>query len=85
LYGSGRCVITDARLSHLIFIAWSLPAIRSIKGGLGWVIAGAKRFNVNAEGENPSTTTEQQLLTMFQNLLIERFQLHFQPSTTTNR
>lgn len=73
----GRCVITDGRLSHFIATAWKVPQIGFIQGAPDWVISGSERFNIEAKADNPATTTEAQLLTMLQNLLIERFQLKF--------
>jgi uncharacterized protein (TIGR03435 family) len=74
----GRCVITDARLSHLIGIAYGV-AMFNLKTGPDWIQRGDLRFNVVAKAEDPSKTTEQQLLAMLQNLLVERFQLKFHP------
>ena len=73
----GRCVITDGRLSHLIYIAYGLRSIGSIKGAQDWVINGYDRFTVEAKAEDPTKATEQQLLGMLQNLLIDRFKLKF--------
>src|SRR5262249_2585305 len=75
----GRCVITAARLSHLIVIAHSME-IRNLKGGPDWVW-GAERFDVDAKAENPSSATEEQLLSMLQNLLADRFHLKFHRET----
>jgi uncharacterized protein (TIGR03435 family) len=72
----GRCVITDARLSHLIGIAYGV-SMADLKTGPDWIQRGDLRFNVEAKAEEPSKTTEQQLLTMLQNMLVERFQLKF--------
>ena len=72
----GRCVITDARLSHLIGIAYGVT-MRDLKTGPDWIQYGDLRFSVQARAENPTHTTEQQLLAMLQNLLVERFQLKF--------
>jgi uncharacterized protein (TIGR03435 family) len=72
----GRCVITDARLSHLIGIAYGV-SMADLKTGPDWIERGDPRFNVEAKAEEPSKTTEQQLLTMLQNMLVERFQLKF--------
>src|SRR5689334_9635219 len=69
----GRCVITDARLSHLINIAYGV----SPRGGPSWVFEGDVRFNIEAKAEDPAKTTEHQLLQMLQALLVERFQLKF--------
>jgi len=72
----GRCVITDARLSHLIGIALGV-SVQDLSTGPDWIQRGDLRFDVNARAEDPATTTQKQLLTMLQNLLIERFQLKF--------
>lgn len=77
----GRCVITDARLSHMIAIAWKLDSMLSLKSGPEWIAMGVERFNVQAKAEDPTKTTEQQLLTMLQNLLVDRFQLKFHRET----
>jgi len=73
----GRCVITNARLAHLVRIAWGLDTMQLIQSGPDWIQRGAERFNVVAKAEDPSKTTEGQLLVMLQNLLIERFQMKF--------
>lgn len=78
----GRCVITDARLSHLIYIAFGLRSMEQIKGDPDGAAAGATdRFNVDARAEDPAATTESQLLRMLQLLLVERFQLKFHRET----
>jgi len=77
----GRCVITDARLSHLIAIAYSISML-NLKTGPDWIQRGDLRFNVEAEADDPSKTTEQQLLAMLQNMLVERFQLKFHYETS---
>lgn len=76
----GRCVITDARLSHLIGIAYSVT-MQDLTTGPEWIQRGDLRFNVEAKAEDPSRTTEPQLLTMLQNLLVERFELKFHYET----
>lgn len=76
----GRCVITDARLSHLIGIAYG-TTMQNLKTGPDWIQYGDLRFNVQAKAEDPAKTTEKQLLTMLQNLLVERFQLKFHYET----
>jgi len=73
----GRCVITDGRLSHLIYIAHELHSIGLIKGAPDWVIGGVERFNIQAKAEDPTKATEQQLLQMLQALLVDRFKLKF--------
>jgi uncharacterized protein (TIGR03435 family) len=73
----GRCVITDGRLSHLIFIAYGLRSIGQIKNAPDWVIAGTERFNIEAKAEDSAKTTQAQLLEMLQTLLADRFKLKF--------
>ena len=73
----GRCVITDARLSHLVYIAWKIDTMQRIHSGPTWIAAGDERFDVVAKAEDPLKTTESQLLVMLQNLLIERFHMRF--------
>ena len=72
----GRCTITDARLSHLIGIAYGVN-MQSLDTGPDWIQRGDLRFDVQAKAENPASVTRQQLLTMLQNLLVERFQMKF--------
>ena len=76
----GRCAITDARLSHLIGIAWGV-SMQALDTGEDWIQRGDLRFDVQAKAENPASATRQQLLTMLQNLLVERFQLKFHQVT----
>ena len=73
----GRCVIMDARLSHLVSIAWRIETMSMIESGPDWIQRGSERFDVQAKAEDPSKATEDQLLAMLQSLLIERFQLKF--------
>ena len=77
----GRCVITDARLSHLLGIAYGVSML-DLKTGPDWIQRGDLRFNVEAKADDPSKTTEQQLLTMLQNMLVDRFKLKFHHETT---
>src|SRR5262245_60028329 len=42
----GRCVINDARLSHLITIAYGLRAVNLIKAGPDWIARGDDRYNI---------------------------------------
>src|SRR5262249_50360509 len=77
----GSCVITDARLSHLIGIAYGV-SMNKLKSGPDWIQRGDLRFNIQAKAEDPSKTSEQQLLAMLQNLLAERFQLKFHYDTS---
>ena len=72
----GRCRITDARLSHLIGIAYGV-SMQVLDTGPDWIQRGDLRFDVEAIAENPPSATRQQLLTMLQNLLVERFQIKF--------
>src|SRR5215471_2108274 len=72
----GRCRITDARLSHLIGIAYGV-SMQVLDTGPDWIQRGDLRFDVQAKAENPASATRQQLLTMLQNLLVERFQIKF--------
>jgi uncharacterized protein (TIGR03435 family) len=76
----GRCVITDARLSHMIGIAFRIGSMGYIKGGPDWLMTG-DRFSVDAKVEDPAKATEDQLLQMLQALLIERFNLKFHRET----
>jgi uncharacterized protein (TIGR03435 family) len=68
----GRCVITAARLSHLLNIAFDIP-IERISGLPAW--DGPSRFDIEAKADDPASTTERQLLTMLQRLLTEQFKL----------
>lgn len=76
----GRCVITDARLSHLIGIAFDV-SMQTLKTGPDWIQRGDLRYDIQAKAENPSKTTQKQMITMLQNLLVERFQLKFHYET----
>jgi uncharacterized protein (TIGR03435 family) len=75
----GRCVIHDARLSHLIYIAFSLQSMGQLKSDKGpdWAAMGTERFDVEAKAEDPTKATEAQLHQMLQALLVERFKLNF--------
>jgi len=73
----GRCVIGDARLSHLVNIAWEMQTMQLIKSGPDWIAGGDERFDLQAKAENPAQVTEKQLLAMLQALLVERFQMKF--------
>ena len=68
----GRCVITAARLSHLLNIAFDIPLER-IYGLPDW--DGPFRFDIEAKADDPASTTEQHLLTMLQGFLTEQFKL----------
>jgi uncharacterized protein (TIGR03435 family) len=81
----GRCLITNARLSHLIMDAYRLPLARYAKGGPNWMSVGDVRFTIEAKCENPATTTEAQLLEMLQDLLVDRFGLRYRREERTER
>jgi uncharacterized protein (TIGR03435 family) len=68
----GRCVITGARLSHLLAMAYGIP-LQRISGLPDW--DGPNRFDIEAKVEDPASTTEQQLLAMLQRFLAEQFKL----------
>ena len=76
----GQCLIRGARLSHLISTAYGIPLV-NLKTGPDWIQRGDVWFDVQAKAEDPTKTTEQQLLIMLQNLLVERFQLKFHSET----
>jgi uncharacterized protein (TIGR03435 family) len=69
---NGRCVISAARLSHLIGVAYDVDMNR-VKGGPEWMW-GTPRFDVQAKAENLEAT-HQELLAMLQQLLADRFAL----------
>lgn len=73
----GRCVITDARFSHLLEIAFPFRSLQFLKGGPDWATFSDLRFNIEAKAEDPAHATEKQLLQMLQALLIDRFHLKF--------
>jgi len=75
----GRCVITAGRLSHLMGIAFQM-SLQRISGFPDW--DGPSRFDLEAKADDPTTATEQQLLSMLQNLLSERFKLALRHITT---
>jgi uncharacterized protein (TIGR03435 family) len=72
----GRCSIRDARLSHMISLAYGVQKIDHIEGAPVWAISGDERFDVEAKASDP-TATEAQLLQMLQRLLEERFRLKY--------
>jgi uncharacterized protein (TIGR03435 family) len=74
----GRCVVTSGALRHMMALAFDMPLNR-ISGFPEW--DGSNRFDVEARAEDPATTTEQQLLTMFQHFLIEEFRLTLRRET----
>jgi len=62
----GQCVITDARLSHLLIIAFGFGWIEPLVGGPDWARNGGFRYNVAARVDEPSSATEEQLLDLLQ-------------------
>src|SRR5215831_5963682 len=72
----GRCIISSARLSHVIGVAYGIPQ-DVIDGGSDWVKIGGNRFDLEGKADDPSTATETDLLMMLQNLLADRFKLKF--------
>ena len=76
----GRCVITDGRLSHLVSIAWRMETMSMIESGPDWIQRGSERFDVQAKAEDPAKTTEDQLLTMLQNLTHRAFPVEVSPT-----
>lgn len=77
----GRCVITDARLGHLIRFAFDLRNGELNDSGHDWISGGFERYNVEAKAEDPPKTTEAELRAMLQALLVERFRLKFHRET----
>jgi uncharacterized protein (TIGR03435 family) len=74
----GRCVITNARLSHFVMIGWGMATTdRIVIRGPDWIARGNDRYNIEAQAADREHATEAQLLEMLQNLLVERFQLKF--------
>ena len=77
----GRCVITDARLNHILSVAYGLPLSQirySMARQPDWIDG---RFDIEAKADDPSITTESQLLAMLQALLSERFKLKLHRET----
>ncbi len=72
----GRCVISDGRLGHMIFIAWHLKTMTMIQNAPDWVIGTDERYNLQAKAENPKAT-EAELYGMLQQVLVDRFQLKY--------
>jgi uncharacterized protein (TIGR03435 family) len=71
----GRCVVTNARLSHLIMTAWQVNYFM-LRNAPGWVIGGDERYNLQATASDPNVT-EAQLFRMLQELLEDRFRLTY--------
>ena len=74
----GRCVITAGRLSHLMGIAYDM-SLQRISGFPDW--DGPSRFDIEAKVEDPSSASEQQLLSMLQAFLADRFKLKLHRET----
>ena len=60
----------------MIGIAFGV-SMQDLSSGPDWIQRGDLRFDVNARAKDPAKTTQKQLLTMLQNLLVERFRLKF--------
>lgn len=73
----GRCVITSGRLAHVMSFAYGVDRV---DGGPEWATTG-ERFDIEAKAEDPANTTEDQLKTMLQALLADRFRLKFHGET----
>jgi len=78
----GRCVVRNSTLKEMLNSAYSLrfgPARATLNqlvvGGPSW--AETTTFDIEAKAEDPLTATSEQLLTMFQTLLSDRFKLKF--------
>ena len=83
----GRCRITGARLDALISLAFGIPGrqidgFQRIPGFDQWR---AMRFNIEAVAEDPSATTEQQLLSMLQKFVTDQFKLVVRRETTVGQ
>jgi len=74
----GRCVITAGRLSHLVSMAFDVP-LRRISGFPDW--DEPSRFDIQGKAEDPSSTTERQLMSMLQSFLIDQFKLTLRRET----
>jgi uncharacterized protein (TIGR03435 family) len=70
-------VFTDARLGHMVNIAFGVRNMQWIRSSPDWVTAGDERFNLEGKAEDPANTTEEQLLAMLRTLLVERFQMKY--------
>lgn len=77
----GRCEVREARLSHMMAIAYHLRSMNNIQGGPDWAKFGDDRFSIEAKVEDPTKVTEAQLYEMLQNLIVERFSVKFHRET----
>ena len=82
----GRCIIRNSTLEEMMNNAYGLrfqsprPILNQmIVGGPSWTETSA--FDVEAKAENSATVTNQQLLSMLQTLLVDRFKLKFHRET----
>ena len=74
--GGQRYVAANVSLKLLIMVAYRVK-INQVTGGPDWI--DNERYDLNAKAERPSTAEELHL--MLQNLLAERFGLHFHRAT----
>jgi uncharacterized protein (TIGR03435 family) len=77
----GRCVIRNARLGHILRIAYRLGGMGLITGGPEWIKTGNFRYTIEAKAEDPTKATEEQLDQMLQSMIVERFALKFHRET----
>ena len=72
LNGTGRLRVTNATLKFLIQSAYRIQSDQ-IAGGPGWL--DSDRYDIDAKTEHPEKIEPDQLKTMLQNLLADRFRL----------
>jgi len=70
LNGTGRLRITNATMKFLVQSAYGMQSDQ-ISGGPGWL--DSDRFDIDAKTEKPEKIVPEQLHTMLQNLLADRF------------
>ena len=73
-----RIKTINTTLSDLITFAYGVHA-KQIVGGPDWL--GSEKFDIDGQPDTPGAPNSQQLRTMFQKLLAERFQLKFHRDT----
>ena len=77
--GLGRCILQGVTLRMIVGVAFGLHVNkpieldRGVTGGPGWTTS--ERFDIEAKSEDPSHTTNEQLLMMLQRMLVDRFAL----------
>src|SRR5262245_59113802 len=77
--GLGRCILQGVTVRMMVGAAFALHVNkpieldRGVSGGPGW--ASSERFDIEAKSEDPTHTTNDQLLIMLQQMLIDRFNL----------